>query len=124
MNIRIGLHVGSFQWPGSPAGVLARKEENYAEWLKHVHQYTQRKLDVLQGHCETFGRSYDEIEKSIVTYIKVGSDGMTSEEVLQLCHDFADIGFQYVIFVISNCHEIEPLALLGREVIPSVSELT
>jgi hypothetical protein len=83
----------------------------------------KRKLDVLQGHCEAVGRPYGEIEKSIVTYIKVGSDGMTSEQVLQLCHDFADLGFQYVIFVISNCHEIEPLAELGRNVIPAVSEL-
>jgi hypothetical protein len=55
-----------------------------------------------------------------VTNIKVGSDGMTADEILQLCHDFSDIGFQYVIFVIPNCHEIEPLAILGREVIPQI----
>jgi alkanesulfonate monooxygenase SsuD/methylene tetrahydromethanopterin reductase-like flavin-dependent oxidoreductase (luciferase family) len=112
---------------GSPCaiesfGVLARKEESYAEWLQKVKEYTQRKLDILQGHCEAVGRPYEEIEKSIVTYIKVGSDGMTSAEILQLCHDFAELGFKYVIFVISNCHEIEPLATLGREVIPAVSE--
>lgn len=46
---------------------------------------------------------------------------MLCMEVLQLCRDFADLGFQYVIFVIPNCHEIEPLAMLGREVIPALS---
>jgi F420-dependent oxidoreductase-like protein len=112
---------------GSPCahesfGVLARKEESYAEWLEKVGGYTRRKLLILQEHCEAVGRPYQEIEKSVVTYIRVGSDGMTSAEVLQLCHNFADLGFQYVIFVISNVHEIEPLSTLGREVIPAISE--
>jgi hypothetical protein len=112
---------------GSPSadesfGVMARKEESYAEWLENVGRYTQKKFDVLRDHCENVGRVYDEIEKSIVTYIKVGSDGMSSTEVLQLCNDFTNLGFTYVIFVIPNCHEIEPLATLGREVIPAVSE--
>jgi hypothetical protein len=55
-----------------------------------------------------------------VTNIKVGSDGMTADEILRLCHDFSDIGFHYVIFVISNFHEIEPLMILGRVVIPQI----
>ena len=116
----------SFQVIGSPCadasfGVLARKEDSYAEWLKNIRQVTQRKLDVLRQHCEAVERPYNEIDKSIVTYVKVGSDGMTATEVLQVCHDFADLGFQYVIFVIPNCHEIEPLITIGREVIPDIS---
>lgn len=113
---------------GSPCaiesfGVSARKEESYAEWLTNVGEYTAQKLDILQGHCEAVGRPYEEVEKSITTYVKVGSDGMTTAEVLQLCRDFANLGFQYVIFVISNAHEIEPLAALGRDIIPAVNEL-
>jgi hypothetical protein len=53
----------------------------------------------------------------------VGSDGLAGDEILQLCHDFSDMGFQYVIFVISNSYEIDPLAILGREVIPQIQEL-
>jgi F420-dependent oxidoreductase-like protein len=100
-------------------GVMARQTESYTEWLDGVRQFTQQKLNVLRQHCEECGRPYEEVEKSIVTYIKVGPDGMTSSEVLQLCHDFANLGFQYVIFVIPNAHEIEPLAAIGRDVIPS-----
>ena len=110
---------------GSPCtnesfGVMARKEKSYVEWLNNVRQFAKQKLDVLQQHCETFGRPYGEIEKSIVTYIRIGSDGMATSEVLQLCNDFADLGFQYVIFVIPNCYEIEPLEAIGCEVIPTV----
>lgn len=111
---------------GSPCadeafGVMARQEASYAEWLNNIRHYTRRKLDVLQQHCETMGRPFAEIEKSIVTYLNIGSKGMSATEVLRLCHDFADLGFQYVIFVIPNCYEIEPLAVLGREVIPALS---
>ena len=113
---------------GSPCaiesfGVMARQEKSYADWLEKVEQYAQQKLSVLQRHCEAVGRPYEDIEKSIVTYINVGSDGMDSAEVVQLCHDLAELGFQYVIFVIPNGYEIVPLELLGREVIPIVSEM-
>lgn len=100
---------------------MARKETSYAEWLNNIRQYTRRKLDVLQQHYETAGRPYTEIQKSIVTYLNVGSKGMTAIEILQLCHDFANLGFQYVILVIPNCYEIKPLEILGREVIPALS---
>ena len=113
---------------GSPCaiesfGVMARQEKSYADWLEKVEQYAQQKLSVLQRHCEAVGRPYEDIEKSIVTYINVGFDGMDSAEVVQLCRDLAELGFQYVIFVIPNGHEIAPLELLGREVIPIVSEM-
>lgn len=113
---------------GSPCanksfGVMARKEGSYAEWLNNVGRYTRRKLDVLQQYCETLGRPYEDIEKSIVTYIKTGSGGMNSAEVLQLCHDFANLGFQYVIFVILNGYETGTLEAIGRDVIPAASKL-
>lgn len=110
---------------GSPCasesfGVLAREDDSYASWLGRIGPRIQHKLSVLRTHCESVGRPYDEIEKSIVTYIKVGSDGMNPDEILQLCHDFADLGFQYVIFVISNVHEIKPLELFGEAIIPQL----
>jgi F420-dependent oxidoreductase-like protein len=113
---------------GSPCatesfGVMARKEDSYAAWLQTIGQYTQHKLEVLRSHCKNLGRPFEEIEKSIVTYLNIGSDGMSPAEVLQLCRDFSDLGFQYMIFVIPNCHEIEPLAMIGRDVIPAVREL-
>lgn len=108
---------------GSPCAiesfeVLARKEDSYEDWLKAKSALLQHKLDVLRDHCKAVGRPYDAIEKSIVTYIKVGEDGMTTDEILQLCKDFESLGFQYVIFVISNVHEIKPLQMIGEKVIP------
>ena len=111
---------------GSPCaiesfGVLARQDASYAEWLQSINPILHRKLDVLKEHCEAVGRAYDEIEKSVVTYIKVGGDGMTATEILQLCHDLADLGFGYVIFVISNSHEISPLDVFGENITPQLT---
>lgn len=108
--------------PNKAFGVLARTEESYEEWLNNVRQYTQQKLGVLRQHCAAVGRRYEEIDKSIVTYIKTGKNGMSSAEIVQLCGDLVDLGFRYIIFVIQNCHEIEPLLLIGQEVIPIVSK--
>jgi F420-dependent oxidoreductase-like protein len=112
---------------GSPCaiesfGVLARQDESYAAWLEQLSPKIQHKLSVLNKHCEAIGRPYDDIEKSIVTYIKVGADGMGQDEILQLCLDFANLGFQYVIFIISNAYEIKPFEVFGEAIIPQLSE--
>ena len=112
---------------GSPCaldsfGVLSRQDASYADWLQRVSSVLQRKLDILQEHCKTVRRDYAEIQKSVVTYIKVGADGMSSDEILQLCQDFALLGFEYIIFVISNLHEIEPLRVIGEQVISQIGK--
>jgi len=46
---------------------------------------------------------------------------MNSAEILQLCNDFSNLGFQYVIFVIVNAHEIKPLETFAETIIPQVA---
>jgi hypothetical protein len=52
---------------------------------------------MLKGLCKTIGRDQEEIEKSVVTYIKVDSSGLTLYEILQLCRDFPSVEFRYAI---------------------------
>jgi hypothetical protein len=88
-----------------------------------VIHYLQRKIDVLKQHCKDIGRPYDEIEKTVVTYIKLPSDCMSTDEIITFCGKLAELGFQHVIFNIPNVHEITPLNILGKEVIPTVEKL-
>jgi hypothetical protein len=104
-------------------GVLARKEPDYESWLMAKSGLLQHKLDVLRKHCEDVGRPYESVEKSVVTYIKVGEDGMAPDEILRLCNDFAALGFSYVMFVISNGHELDSLQAIGNSVIPFITSL-
>jgi len=108
--------------PHEAFGVMACQTDRYEEWINGVKAYTQHKLAVLRQHCETVGRPYDEVDKSIVTYIALSPDMMSADDVIRLCRDFADMGFSYVVFVILNAYEIDPLVTFGREIIPVVND--
>lgn len=80
-----------------------------------------RKLDVLKRHCEDLGRPYDEIERTALGTVNITPDGMTASDVIDTCRSLSDIGIQHVIFNMPNAHEIAPLELFGREIIPAVA---
>lgn len=79
------------------------------------------KLDVLKGHCEDLGRDYEEIERTILVFSDLNEQ--TPAELLELCRTYASLGFQHVQIFVRGVHELEPLHVLGREVIPAVAEL-
>ena len=84
--------------------------------------FLRRKLAILEQHCNAVGRPYDDIEKTVQTYVKVAPDAQNENEVIDLCRELADLGFQHVIFNMPNVHEIKPLEIVGNEVIPTVAE--
>jgi alkanesulfonate monooxygenase SsuD/methylene tetrahydromethanopterin reductase-like flavin-dependent oxidoreductase (luciferase family) len=79
------------------------------------------KLEVLRGHCDAVGRPYDEIERTTLSSVHLASGQMTSGQVIALCKDLAGVGVQHAIFNMPNVHEIAPLEIFGREIIPAVS---
>ncbi len=83
----------------------------------------RHKLDVLRGHCEDVGRDYEEIERTALSTVNLGPDGMTSEQVIDHCREMSEAGIQHLIFNMPNVHEIKPLETFGREIIPAVAEL-
>lgn len=95
---------------------LNQRYRNHKEELGH-------KLDVLKQHCDRLGRNYNEIEKTVLATIKIAPDAMSVEEVVEMCEGLAEIGFQQAIFNMPNAHEIEPIEIIGEEVIPQVASL-
>jgi hypothetical protein len=55
--------------------------------------------------------------------VKLAPDAMSSTEVIDLCAELADIGFQQAIFNMPNVHDIYPLEIFGKDIIPAVSEM-
>jgi F420-dependent oxidoreductase-like protein len=82
----------------------------------------RHKLDVLK-HCDEVGRSYDDIERTVLDVVNIGRGGQTVSEVIATCRTLADLGIQHFIFSMPNVHEIKPLEVIGREVIPEVAGL-
>lgn len=79
-----------------------------------------RKLDVLKRHCDDVGRPYNEIERTALGMVNLGTGGMSASDVIAVCRGLADIGIQHFIFSMPNDHEITPIEVIGREVIPVV----
>jgi F420-dependent oxidoreductase-like protein len=81
-----------------------------------------RKLDVLKHHCDDVGRPYDQIECTALGMVNLGTDGMSVSDLIAVCRRLAGIGIQHFIFSMPNCHEITPIEVIGREVIPEVAQ--
>lgn len=83
-----------------------------------------RKLSVLREHCETIGRPYDEIERTAAGTAYLAPEAMTASQVVTTCHNLARAGIQHVIFNMPNVHELVPLQIFGRDIIPQVADLS
>jgi F420-dependent oxidoreductase-like protein len=81
------------------------------------------KLAVLAAHCETLGRDYQSIEKTTLGTVDLAPGKMKAADVIAQCRALAGIGVQHAIFNLPNVHEIRPLELFGREIIPAVAGL-
>ena len=79
------------------------------------------KLDILKRHCEEVGRPYNEIEKTSLATVNLGQQ--SAAEVIETIKKLADLGFQHVIFNMPNVHEVTPLEIFAREIIPAVADL-
>jgi len=81
------------------------------------------RLSVLKKHCETLGRDYAEIEKTTLGTVHLAKDKMSASDVIAQCRELASLGIQHAIFNMPNVHEITPLEIFAREIIPAVAEL-
>ncbi|HEX5403961.1 MAG TPA: LLM class F420-dependent oxidoreductase [Pseudonocardiaceae bacterium] len=80
------------------------------------------KLDVLREHCEREGRDYDDVEKTATMLFDLGDRGERVDETLAALKAMADLGIQVAHGKVVNAGAIEPLKLMGREIIPAVAE--
>jgi F420-dependent oxidoreductase-like protein len=80
-----------------------------------------RKLEVLRAHCEREGASYDAIEKTSMFGFDVGERGANVGKLIGRLRWLSGLGIQTAIGAVPNVWKIEPLEIIGREVIPAVA---
>jgi F420-dependent oxidoreductase-like protein len=80
------------------------------------------KLAILRQHCEALGRDYSSIEKTTLGTLELEPGKMTPKDVIAHCKVLAGLGVQHAIFNMANVHELRPLELFGKEIIPAVAE--
>ena len=79
------------------------------------------KLAILEQHCEALGRDYGAIEKTSLGTVDLRPGAMTVSGVISHCKALAAAGVQHAIFNMPNVHDITPLTLFGREIIPAAA---
>lgn len=98
---------------------------DYPDW--YIETYHNRaenlshKLAVLREHCERVGRDYDDIERTVLGSIKLAPGAMGVNEVVEVCHELAEMGFGHIIYNMPNTHKIKPIEQIAQEIIPRVS---
>jgi F420-dependent oxidoreductase-like protein len=83
----------------------------------------ERKLDVLRGHCADVGRDYDTIEKTVMFRLDPGEKGEKVDELITRLEGLAHLGIAEAHGWVPRVWELEPLEILGREVVPAVAAL-
>jgi F420-dependent oxidoreductase-like protein len=81
------------------------------------------KLDVLKRHCEAEGRDYGTIEKTCLFTFDVGEKGANAGKLIGRLRRFAAMGIDTVIGSVPGVETLEPLEIVGRDLIPAVADL-
>jgi F420-dependent oxidoreductase-like protein len=79
------------------------------------------KLAILEKHCAALGRDYGSIEKTTLGTVDLAPAKSSAGDVIAQCKALAAIGVQHAIFNLPNVHELKPLEVFGREIIPAVA---
>jgi F420-dependent oxidoreductase-like protein len=79
------------------------------------------KLAVLRRHCEEVGRPYDEIERTAIGAFDLRSGAMSARQAIAYCRGLSDAGIQHFIVSLPGVHEIAPIDVMAKEVIPAVA---
>ena len=76
------------------------------------------KLEVLRRHCETEGRDYDEIEKTVMLPMDPGADGENIDAMLEQLRRLAGLGITHAHGRLADVASIRPIELMAERVIP------
>jgi alkanesulfonate monooxygenase SsuD/methylene tetrahydromethanopterin reductase-like flavin-dependent oxidoreductase (luciferase family) len=84
-------------------------------------QAIHRKYEILRDHCQAVGRDFEEIERSTLQNVNLGTE--TPAQVVDRFGELSDAGAEHVIFSVRNVDDLSNLETLGRDVIPQLHQL-
>lgn len=82
-----------------------------------------RLLERLAILCEEAGRDYASIEKTAPYFFDVGPGGSGVGELLDKLHWLSTMGIETVFGWVVGVDRIEPIEIMGREVIPEIAKV-
>jgi alkanesulfonate monooxygenase len=84
----------------------------------------RHKFEVLRRHCDSVGRDYESIERTILTLADVDPAGSASpDRLVERLGRTAEVGVHHAIFSVRDVHELGRLELIGSRVIPQLRDV-
>jgi alkanesulfonate monooxygenase SsuD/methylene tetrahydromethanopterin reductase-like flavin-dependent oxidoreductase (luciferase family) len=101
------------------------------------------RLGILREHCDSVGRPYQEITRTVYTTVLIGRDEAevaakrerlgdflprsgalvgTPEQLIAMLRDYAAAGCQHMIFRTPDWIDVEPIRLFAERVIPALAD--
>lgn len=80
----------------------------------------ERKLAVLRGHCESEGRDYDEISKTVMMSLDPGPDGGKVDALLREIERLEGLGVGHVQGTVPDVADLSRLRVLGEQLMPRI----
>jgi alkanesulfonate monooxygenase len=81
-------------------------------------EFIEAKFAILREHCERLGRSYDEIERTVLT--SVDPDEESSDQVVERFGGLVGAGAQHLIFSVRGIADTSRLERLAADVFPQL----
>jgi len=78
----------------------------------------KHKLSVLADHCAAEGRAYEDIEKTVL--MDLNPQRKSGDQIVDELAGFQQLGFDTVIASVKQVETLQPLEILGRDVIPRI----
>jgi F420-dependent oxidoreductase-like protein len=76
------------------------------------------KLSVLEEHCESIGRDYNEIRKGAFISVNTSSPDNSIEDVVDKIEKYKKRGIGLVTFLVKGPHVLNDVQMLSKEVLP------
>jgi F420-dependent oxidoreductase-like protein len=83
----------------------------------------QHKLDVLKRHCDTVGRDYDEIEKTVMFRFDLGAKNERVAETIEELRQLSALGFTVAHGGLRNAYDTEQFEVFAKEIVPAAEAL-
>jgi F420-dependent oxidoreductase-like protein len=86
-------------------------------------EVVRAKLEVLRKSCDAIGRHYNEIERTAIGRLDVGGSNSV-RGAIEYCRSVSDAGIEHLIINVPNDHEIMPIELIGKQIIPVIANFS
>jgi F420-dependent oxidoreductase-like protein len=83
----------------------------------------QHKLDVLKRHCETVGRDYDEIEKTVLYNFDLGERSERVPEIIEDLRRLSGLGITVAHGGVRNAYDTAQFEIFAKEIVPAAEAL-